>query len=129
MIEMKLKNEITNLEKVKLIDQKQIMNSSTKENSKLEQDCSLVQKKAKEMEDNIVSLQCELEKCRQNTCPAFSENCKNKKDLKYIDHRKVFKGTESDAPDMEELLRINKDLKDRNDELEYCFQSQSERGR
>ena len=33
------------------------------------------------------------------------------------------------APDVEELLRINKDLKDRNDELEFCFQTQSERGR
>ena len=33
------------------------------------------------------------------------------------------------APDMEELLRINKDLKDRNDELEFSFQTQSERGR
>ena len=30
---------------------------------------------------------------------------------------------------MEDLLRINKELKDRNDELEFCFETQTERGR
>jgi len=83
-----------------------------KENYKLEQEYNAAQKKANTMEDRNLNLQMELEATRQSESDCHL-------------------GTSSRpaAPDMEELLRINKDLKDRNDELEFSFQTQSERGR
>eukprot|EP00090_Calanus_glacialis_P044794 TRINITY_DN8028_c0_g1_i1.p1 TRINITY_DN8028_c0_g1~~TRINITY_DN8028_c0_g1_i1.p1 ORF type:complete len:1022 (-),score=304.52 TRINITY_DN8028_c0_g1_i1:104-3169(-) len=83
-----------------------------KENCKLEQEYNAAQKKASDMGECNLNLQMELETTRQNDSDSH-----------------LGTNPRHAAPDVEELLRINKDLKDRNDELEFCFQTQSERGR
>jgi len=79
------------------------------ENQKLEQEYDGLKKKTNVMEECNQNLNLELQTLNQTK----SERCK----------------PSQASYDVEELIRMNKELKDRNDELEFYFQAQSERGR
>ena len=75
------------------------------------------------MTESNEELRKQLENCQTKPIEKPAENCKK------LEIFKMFSLNLFPVPRIEELERLNKSLKDRNDELEYCLLYRTERGR